>query len=223
MSKEEPIKKSLVLKLADIQQRISVPKNQFNKFANFHYRSCEDILEAVKPLLGDMILTLEDDIEQKGDRYYVKATAILNDGSDVLGVSAYARESLDRKGMDDSQITGSTSSYARKYALAGLFLLDDNKDADTKEVKEEPKEEVKKTIPITDKVTEKQIKMIQAMYNEKGLETEAMKLLLKSKYNITSHIQLTKRQASEWIDYVQSLESKKEDINPDELDGLMLN
>lgn len=224
----------IVKKLAVIQQKLSVPKNQVNNFGHYNYRSCEDILEAVKPLLGDMILTLEDDVINVGDRYYIKATAVLNDGEDTpMGVSAFAREALDRKGMDDSQITGSASSYARKYALAGLFLLDDSKDADTQDNTKEvttvaPKQEnaTAGTVrpSITDKSTEKQIKMIQAIYHEKGLATDAMKLLLKNKYNISSHIELTKKQASEWIDYVQGLEAKgKEDINPDELDGLMLN
>lgn len=117
--------------LAAIQKALNVPKNQFNKFGGYKYRSCEDILETIKPLLGKAILTLTDDIFQIGDRYYVKATAQFKDGGESISVSACAREPQSRKGMDESQITGSASSYARKYALNGLFCLSDVQDADT--------------------------------------------------------------------------------------------
>jgi len=118
--------------LAKIQQDLKAPKGQFNKFANFSYRSCEDILEAVKPLLGGLVLLMRDEVVQVGERYYLKATAILTNGKDSIEVPAFARESMDKKGMDDAQITGATSSYARKYALNGLFAIDDAKDSDTK-------------------------------------------------------------------------------------------
>lgn len=116
--------------LNKIQQELKAPKNQRNTFGNYNYRSCEDILEAVKPLLGEATLIIEDEIVMLGDRYYVKATAKLSDGKETYSASAFARESLDKKGMDSAQITGATSSYARKYALNGLFLIDDTKDAD---------------------------------------------------------------------------------------------
>jgi Xaa-Pro aminopeptidase len=117
--------------LARIQKELKAPKGQFNKFANFNYRSCEDILEAVKPLLEGCILTISDDIVLIGERYYVKATASLQAiGFQPFAVNAYARESEDKKGMDEAQITGASSSYARKYALNGLFAIDDTKDAD---------------------------------------------------------------------------------------------
>jgi len=136
-------------KLNEIQQNLKAPKGQFNSFGKYKYRSCEDILEAIKPLLGEAILTISDELINIGERYYVKATATLKVPKDtrkkevkgnieeyetpeeVISVSAYARESLEKKGMDESQITGSASSYARKYALNGLFLIDDTKDADT--------------------------------------------------------------------------------------------
>lgn len=118
-------------KLRKIQNTLSVPKNQRNSFGNYNYRSCEDILEAVKPLLGDLTLVLEDELVNIGDRYYVKATATLSDDKDSIKVSAYAREEETKKGMDGSQITGASSSYARKYALNGLFLIDDTKDSDS--------------------------------------------------------------------------------------------
>lgn len=120
-------------KIVAIQSMLKAPKGQYNSFGKYNYRSCEDILEGVKPLLSEqeLILTIEDNIEMIGDRYYVKATATLSDGTNSISTSAYARESLDKKGMDSSQVTGATSSYARKYALNGLLCIDDTKDADT--------------------------------------------------------------------------------------------
>ena len=125
----------MIEKLIAIQKELKVPKSQRNTFGNYNYRNCEDILEAVKPLLVkyECVLTISDCIENIGSRYYVKATAKLTDGKDSIEVTAYAREAETKKGMDDSQITGSTSSYARKYALNGLFAIDDTKDADTDE------------------------------------------------------------------------------------------
>lgn len=121
-------------KLITIQQELKAPKKQFNKFGNYKYRSCEDILEAVKPLVtkAGCALTIEDEVVMVGDRYYVKATATITDTKDntSISVSAYAREPEDKKGSDVSQITGAASSYARKYCLNGLFLIDDTKDAD---------------------------------------------------------------------------------------------
>ncbi len=114
-----------------IQQQISVPKNQRNAFGNYNYRSCEDIVEAAKPLLQETNLTLSDEPIVIGDWHYIKATATLSLGKESISVTAYAREAQTKKGMDESQITGTASSYARKYALNGLFAIDDTKDADT--------------------------------------------------------------------------------------------
>lgn len=127
--------KKLNERLAEIQSTLHAPKNQRNNFGNYNYRSCEDILEAVKPLLKGLTLKLHDDMVMLGERVYVKATATISDGDYSVEASAFARESESKKGMDSSQLTGSTSSYARKYALNGLFLIDDNKDADTDESK----------------------------------------------------------------------------------------
>lgn len=124
-------------KLSHIQNELKAPKNQFNKFGNYKYRSCEDILEALKPLCAKYKATLiiYDEIVMIGDRYYVKAMAKLYDQetTDYIEAYAFARESQAKKGMDDSQVTGATSSYARKYALNGLFNIDDTKDFDTNE------------------------------------------------------------------------------------------
>ena len=132
-------------KLLAIQQELKAPKGRNNRFGGYFYRSTEDILTALKPLLKKqkVILTITDGLELIGDRYYVKATACLEDVESETGisVSAYARETLERKKSDDSQLTGAASSYARKYALNGLFLIDDTQDADTYE--DAPEEEEK--------------------------------------------------------------------------------
>ena len=124
--------KTLQQKLIEIQAELKAPKSQFNKFGGYNYRNCEDILEAVKPLCAkhEIVPLLSDEIVLVGERYYIKAVAKVTDGKDEIATTAYARESLDKKGMDESQITGSASSYARKYALNGLFCIDDTKDAD---------------------------------------------------------------------------------------------
>ena len=128
-------KLSFYEKLIKVQKELKAPKSNYNKFGNFYYRSAEDILEAVKPLNAKygLVLTLKDEPVLVGERYYIKATARITDGDESHEVTAYARESQAKKGMDDSQITGTASSYARKYALNGLFLIDDTKDADTDE------------------------------------------------------------------------------------------
>ena len=121
-------------KLINVQTELVAPKSRTNTFGKYSYRTCEDILSAVKPLLKKhgLSLTLSDEIVEIGDRFYVRAMATLWDvkGEGTLSVCAYARESLDKKGMDDAQITGTASSYARKYALNGLFCIDDSQDAD---------------------------------------------------------------------------------------------
>lgn len=125
---------SVYEKLMKVQGALKAPKDQRNSFGKYNYRSCEDILEALKPLLREIgaVVTITDRINQIGDRYYIEAIASFIDVEDgkVVQVTGYAREAQEKKGMDDSQITGATSSYARKYALNGLFAIDDNKDTD---------------------------------------------------------------------------------------------
>ncbi|MFE8364850.1 ERF family protein [Escherichia coli] len=125
------MKTELYKKLWTIQQTLNAPKGQYNKFGGYSYRSAEDILEAVKPLLQNVTLMVSDEIVLIGDRYYVKATATLSDGEDSISATAFAREEKEQKGMTAGQLTGATSSYARKYALNGLFCIDDAKDLDT--------------------------------------------------------------------------------------------
>ena len=125
---------TIVLKLVQIQRELKAPKGQFNSFGKYHYRSCEDITEAAKPLCAkyNAALTLEDDVVEIGGRFYIKAVARLTDAETGASIftTAFAREEDAKKGMDASQLTGATSSYARKYALSGLFALDDTKDSD---------------------------------------------------------------------------------------------
>jgi len=123
--------KSFIEKVAEVQKNLKAPKGQFNKFGKYNYRSCEDILEGLKLVLNGLVVTVQDDVVMVGDRIYIKATATITDGENNLSNTAFARESLTKKGMDDSQITGTASSYARKYALNGLFLIDDTADADS--------------------------------------------------------------------------------------------
>ena len=130
---------TLLQKLAKVQLELKAPKSNFNKFGGFYYRSLEDILEAVKPLLDKhgLTLTISDEPVMVGDRFYIKATARLSDGKENIEVTAYAREAAGKRGMDEAQVTGASSSYARKYCLNGLFLIDDTKDPDTDEYAEQ--------------------------------------------------------------------------------------
>lgn len=119
-------------KLLLIQKDLKAPKGQYNAFGKYRYRSCEDILESVKPLLikEGVLLSLSDEIVDVGGRIYVKATASVSHEGQTISVTAFAREEESKKGMDGSQVTGASSSYARKYALNGLFCIDDTKDSD---------------------------------------------------------------------------------------------
>ena len=164
---------SITEKLMRIQTEIKAPKNLYNSFGKYHYRNAEGICEAVKPYLEKekCALTLKDEIVEVGGRIYVKAIAKLYDceTDGYFETTAYARESLEKKGMDDSQITGTASSYARKYALNGLFLLDDTKDADTDEYKQQIEADQKKTEEVKkSKPTTAHIKTIQALAEKKG-------------------------------------------------------
>lgn len=147
-------------KLQEIQHRLKAPKGQYNSFGKYKYRSCEDILEAVKPILYEVgcTLTLSDDVVFIGDRFYIKATAHLKGEDTNEVVVAYAREENEKKGVDGSQITGTASSYARKYALNGLFCIDDTKDADTDEyANQTAKKQAPASTPAPEKKKEKQV------------------------------------------------------------------
>lgn len=132
---------SVYKELARIQSELKAPKNQYNSFGKYKYRSCEDILQGFKVVAGECSLVLQDEIVAVSDRIYVKATATLSNGSESVSSSAFAREPIAKKGMDESQITGTASSYARKYALNGLFAIDDTKDADSNEHHQQAKQQ----------------------------------------------------------------------------------
>lgn len=123
---------SIYQKIINVQSELKAPKSQYNSFGKYKYRSCEDILEAVKPLLvkHGLLMTISDEIVTSGNRYYIKATVTITDGESVVSNAALAREEEYKKGMDSSQVTGACSSYARKYALNGMFCIDDTKDSD---------------------------------------------------------------------------------------------
>jgi len=175
---------TLYQKLLEVQSKLKAPKNQYNGFGKYSYRSCEDILEAVKPLLSEYKLTLkiEDDLVLVGDRYYIKATAMIIDTEtgNKESTSAFAREELTKKGADASQITGSASSYARKYALNGLFCIDDTKDADStnKHGKEDRKESKGGNL------TEAQLKRLYALGYKAGYDFTTVKQHVMTKFKV---------------------------------------
>lgn len=201
-------------KLIKIQSELKAPKGQYNSFGKYKYRSAEDILEAVKPLCvkHNVLLTLTDSIELIGERYYVKATARVSDGTKAVEVTALAREDLDKKGMDGSQITGTASSYARKYALNGLFCIDDTKDADTDEYtaktqgKKDPdarKDAEKKKELETTAISAGEAKTLKDLIEMTGTDE---KKLLKS-YKAATIEALTKAQ---WAQAVKILSDRKD-------------
>jgi hypothetical protein len=171
------------MKLSEIQSAIKAPKGQFNSFGKYKYRSCEDIVEAVKPVINShgFYLTLSDDIIEVSGRVYVKATATITDGKETYSTTAFAREEDQKKGMDAAQVTGAASSYARKYALNGLFAIDDTQDADaTNNHKEEPKaNETKKSLPLISEESFKKATELAA--KDKTIYTKTLQ-----KYSLTA-------------------------------------
>jgi hypothetical protein len=166
-------------KLLTIQSELKAPKGIWNKFSGFYYRSAESILEAVKPLLKEQGLTivLSDSFENHGNRYYVKATVTISDGDKEISATAYAREQDIKKGMDESQITGSASSYARKYALNGLFAIDDTQDADTQDNKAEPLVNTPATVKIASAVQKVEL---NTLMTAKNMDSDAKTLFVES-------------------------------------------
>lgn len=170
-------------KLKNIQTKIKAPKNLYNKFGKYYYRNAESICEAVKPYLKKegCTLTLNDEIVEKGGRIYVKATATFTDSEDCHSIStvAYARESDSQKGMDSAQLTGSTSSYARKYALNGMFLLDDTKDMDTNEFKMQSNAAI-------DRITPQQVKLLEAEIARTGYTVALIEASIAKHFKVKS-------------------------------------
>lgn len=201
---------NLTEKLSNIQQKMKAPKNLRNSFGNYNYRNAEGILEAFKPFEAEfkVALAIMDSIEMFGDRVYIRATAMLMDceSEEKISTTAFAREAPVKKGMDDSQITGSASSYARKYALNGLFLLDDTKDADSDEYKNESDHESQNQ-PKRDNGSriEELIKELNNVGKMKGVG----KKFMEEKYpNISSVRELSELQLKALIDSIKKLPDK---------------
>lgn len=183
-------------KIVAIQSELKAPKGQYNSFGKYNYRSCEDILEGVKPLLAKhgLVLTIRDGIELIGDRFYVKATATITDGKEQLSTDAYARESADKKGMDASQVTGATSSYARKYALNGLLAIDDTKDADTMDNSKKPAQQTQETVY--------NWQTLKARATQGGISEDDLKHYLKETLKVNKSKDMTQehyQQAFNWV------------------------
>lgn len=215
--------KNILKKLFDIQQELKVPKNQRNTFGNYNFRNCEDIMEASKPICAkhNCLLTCTDELIQVGERYYVKATATLFDidSEGSINTSACAREEEAKKGMDASQITGASSSYARKYALNGLLQLDDNKDADTNECKKQQEDRqankkatAKKVDKPIEMINANQIKVIHTLFTKiekselqvfKNFTNDKAKENVYNQYKIKSSKELTKENANKMINLLK--------------------
>lgn len=181
--------------VCDIQQKLKAPKGQYNSFGQYKYRSCEDILEGVKPLLKEynLLLIINDEIVQIGERYYVKATAKITDGRESVSATAYAREPLEKKGADASQITGASSSYARKYALNGLLCIDDTKDADA--------------IDNSQNQTQNTVynwQTLKARATQGGVTEDSLKSYLKNELKVKNTDEMTRDHYQKAFDWVNS-------------------
>lgn len=204
-------------KLQQLQSRLKAPKNQQAKFGDrYKYRSCEDIVEAVKPLADELglILLLSDKLQQIGERYYIQATATIIDTetNERIETTAYAREAENKKGMDDAQLTGATSSYARKYALNGLLAIDDTKDMDTDEYKKQAQNKAQKQQEQEQNQQEQQTvadKLIDPIKQTALLELAAQKDTkmtdILQKYNLQNLNQMT---IAQFMNEKQHLENK---------------
>lgn len=196
--------KNVYIKLMEVQGKLKAPKSCFNKFGNYAYRNCEDILEALKPLLNEVkaIVNISDDVVMVGDRYYIKATVKFIDAEtgDIIETNAMAREEENKKGMDASQLTGSTSSYARKYALNGLFAIDDTKDSDTTNTHNK------------DNVTtlsDAQLKRMYAIGSKAGYSNSKVDAMIKQKYNKEAK-NMTKAEYENVVDGLEKIVKKNE-------------
>ena len=196
--------KNIYMKLVEVQSRLKAPKSCFNKFGNYAYRNCEDILEALKPLLNEVkaIVSISDEVVLVGERYYIKATVKFIDAEtgEVVEASAMAREEESKKGMDSSQLTGSTSSYARKYALNGLFAIDDTKDSDTTNT--HGKDNVTT-------LSDAQLKRMYAIGSKAGYSNSKVDTMIKQKYSKDAKF-MTKTEYDNVVDGLEKIVKKNE-------------
>lgn len=178
---------SVYEKLNQVQVNLEAPKNQYNSFGKYDYRSCEDILKGLKDLLRETksAVTISDTVKQIGDRYYIEATAKFIDieTSEFVEATALAREDESKKGMDLAQVTGSVSSYARKYALNGLFAIDDAKDSDSTNTINKGDKSNNQSKNNKGELTESQIKRLYAKAYAKGADREKVKSHVLKKFN----------------------------------------
>ena len=176
-------KNNVYFKLMKVQSKLKAPKGQYNSFGKYSYRSCEDILEALKPLLAEVeaIVNVSDEVKLIGDRFYVEATAMFLDceTGDSIVAKAYAREDESKKGMDLAQVTGSVSSYARKYALNGLFAIDDNKDSDATNTHGK---DIKPNMTPVSGLSDAQLKRLYAIGNKAGFKKDVVEATVKKMF-----------------------------------------
>lgn len=195
--------KNIYKKLMEVQAELKCGKTQKNTFGNYYYRSCEDIIEAVKPLLSQkgLVLNISDSVEMVGDRIYIKATVrVINiEDGQVIENTALAREELTKKGMDASQITGTASSYARKYALNGMFAIDDTKDADS--LNTHGKE-------VESGISEKQLKRLYAIAGSKGYNDRVVNKAILRDYALTEPLKMNKTQYDDICKKFEEIEAK---------------
>jgi hypothetical protein len=189
--------------LSQIQKELKVPKDQTNSFGGYNYRSCEDILESVKKILPEnAYIVISDKVIEVGGRVYIEATATLHIGDSTYTATGCAREAVSKKGMDDSQITGATSSYARKYALNGLFCIDDTKDADTDEHKATQDNTPAEDLPPSVQWMKDTHAKLVAMNTIKEVNDFADAKSTKSHYDTLSEAQ--KNKFDEWIAFTRN-------------------
>jgi len=207
---------SVYQKLQKAQLELNAPKNQWNKHGNYYYRSCEDVVEGAKNVCkdNDLLLTITDDMVMLGDRFYIKATAKVTDleTSESVEVNGFAREAVTQKGMQDAQLSGSTSSYARKYALNGLFAIDDEKDADTNEFKDRTSQGTQTTKA---SLSEAQIKRLFAIGYSKGFDNKAVLKSVKKDYGHDKAEDLTKKEYDELCGRLEKYKKPEPEIDHD--------
>jgi len=191
---------SIHKKMIEVQSELKAPKNQRNNFGNYNYRSCEDIIEAVKPILAEkeLLLTISDDLVEVGERNYIKAVVTVSDGDDSITVTGFAREAVNKKGMDEMQLTGATSSYARKYALNGMFAIDDTKDADTDSFQKRKSKDNNSSSSSSksEEITKKQIASLKEwLDNDEAKKLIVAYLKKRGHHNLKALTELTQKQA----------------------------
>jgi hypothetical protein len=203
---------SIYKKLLNIQVELKAPKGQYNSFGKYNYRNSEDILEALKPLLNknNVTVMVSDKVINSGDRFYIEATVKFIDAEtgEIIETTALAREEQTKKGMDSSQITGSASSYARKYALNGMFCIDDTKDADSRNNKDDKPEKKQEDIKNTDLEKAKKIKQVFAIASNQKITKETIDSYIMKVFGKDSMAKMEKSELDTLIYRLQNKQKK---------------